>query len=910
MKTMYGKKSLMVYMALTVIPLLLAFILGMTVLDGYSRNRKREAGKLLELYKENITLIMQEQLNYAHGLVNMEPDVLRNADWFEWKAQELLSREGVAGITVFNGDTVQVALPEKDFKDDVGKDLRDFSYLYTLAKVVKAPVADGPITLPGTGQSVFLFLQPLLDDQDYRGEIAVALEETYVLSQLHLEMLRGQGYEYHLWKVNSQDGSKDVISSSDMGLDYSYAAKTEFYLPSQWTLSIIPSDGWVSSGTRFLIVGASMILGIILAALLICIYILYHRYAYYRRLGYMDRYTGLVNRNGFCRELDSWMRTDAPGFSIFYFSIDEYSRISLLAGTEEEYKYLRSIQDIIRDYVKNPYIAGRISEGSFAVAVKEVMTEQEKTDFAKGLALKLMWKIRIQGRKLFLSAGYQSASFPEDGSSPDVLLNRLTERYFHKVLEESPLHDLTEKCRLLAEGHTDVEFSEYTDYQMMELSKALNQYRKQAEQAAYFDRVFNIGNRRKFLRDVDMMISYDAKRRFRLYGIDIRSFSKYNELFSVATGDAILMEVIQRLGLIFGSSLYRVNGDVFMGISFEDIYKNHKMDETVSQIRKVFKQPIQVNGFVFTLDILMGICDYPIHAKTADSLLECIQSAINYAKIHQGFEADGIIAYNDTLLKLRQREGRILHLLKNSIRDKSLEVWYQPLFNLKQNAFTAAEALVRLPDGEGGYIDSGEMIRIAEKNGLVSQIGEYTMLHACGLMREQGWELGLEKMGVNLSVQQLLVEDGITRIAKLIKQTGVNPRSITLEITETVLIQSIEKAEGILKKLSEMGLHIALDDFGIGYSSLNYLMNLPVDSLKIDHTMTGRITESFKQFTLLQAIVKMADINHISVVVEGVETREELELIASTNAVYVQGFYYSRPLPPEKFRQFLLDSRT
>lgn len=910
MKTVLRKKSLLIYMALAVFPLLLAFILGMTVLEGYSGARKREAENLLGLYRENITLVMREQLNYARGLVNMEPYVLGDTDWFEWKARELLSREGVAGITVFNQDTVQIALPEADFKDDVGKDLKDFSYLYTLAKVVKEPVADGPITLPGTGQSVFLFLQPLLDNQAYQGEIAIALDEAYVISQMHLERLSGLGYEYHLWKVNSQDGSKDVISSSDAGLDFSYAAKTEFYLPSQWTLSIIPSSGWVSAGTRFLIMGSAMLLALILAVLLLCAFTFYRRYRAYRKLSYVDQYTGLFSRRGFCRELDGWTREKGPAFSIFYFSIDDYSRISLLAGMEEEHKYLRSIQGLIKDYVQNPYIAGRISEGSFAVAVKDAMTEQEMTDFAKGLALKLMWKIRIQGRKLFLSAGYQCASFPEDGGCPDILLNQLTKRYYSKVLEESPLHDLTKKCRLLAEGHTDVEFSEYTDYQMMELSMALNQYRKQAEQAAYYDQAFNIGNRRKLLRDVDMMISYDAKRRFRLYCIDICSFSKYNELFSVATGDAILKEVIQRLGLIFGASLYRINGDVFMGISFEDIYKHHKMDETVSRIQDVFKQPVQVNGFVFTLDILMGICDYPIHAKTADGLLECIQSAINYAKIQQSSGDGGVMAYNDTLLKLRQREGQILHLLKNSISSHSLEVWYQPIFNLKRGAFTAAEALVRLPDGEGGYVDSGEMIRIAEKNGLVSQIGEYTMLHACSLMQEQGRGLGLEIMGVNLSVQQLLVEDGIARITELLNHTGVNPRSITLEITETVLIQSIEKAEGILERLSEMGLRIALDDFGIGYSSLNYLMNLPVDSLKIDHSMTCGITRSSKQYAILQAIVEMADINHISVVVEGVETQEELELVASTNAVYVQGFHYSRPLPPDKFMQFLRDSRT
>ena len=125
----------------------------------------------------------------------------------------------------------------------------------------------------------------------------------------------------------------------------------------------------------------------------------------------------------------------------------------------------------------------------------------------------------------FLSANYQTAVYPKDGNSAEDLLNKLITDHYMRLYVESPAEDLTEKCRLLAAGRTDVEFSEYADYQLTELSKALNQYRKSVEQIAYFDPVYHIGNRMKYLKDVDMLISYDAKRYFRVYSMDIRSLA-------------------------------------------------------------------------------------------------------------------------------------------------------------------------------------------------------------------------------------------------------------------------------------------------------------------------------------------------------------------------------------------------
>lgn len=904
MKRIIKRRRIIYFFVLTLF-LLISAVFGLETQSRYAEERKADAGSILELYRENIVLVMREQLNYAQGLVGLASGTMKDSEWFQWKAEELMAMDGVSSILVFEGDTVYRAFPECVQEVMAGRNLKDLSYLYTLAKVVKEPVVEGPVIMEGTGETVFLFLQPVLEGRAYQGEIALALSEEYVKEKMNLESLYQLGYEYYLWKVNSQDGSKEVVASSNAMIDYSHAAKTEFYLPSQWNLSIMPIEGWIPRKRQFLYAAESILLWLLLSSLFVLSTALAKRYQYDRNIGNTDWQTGMLNRQGIGKELNAWIRKGEKAFSVFYFALEDYNRIALLAGPEKEEEYLKSIPVIMKDYIEGPYAAARISGEGFFVAVKEEMAEGEMSEFAKGLSLKMIWKIRHQGGKVFLNAKYQYVSYPEEGNDVRTLLRNLIEKYYSKLFRESSVRELTEKCRQLAAGRSNVEFGEYAEPWITDLSQAINHYRKQVEQAVYYDPVFGIGNRMKYIRDADMMIAYDERRRFRLYGVDIRSFGKYNELFSVETGDALLREVTKRLSAIFGSNLYRINGDVFLGISLDHASRDKENDEMISRIQEAFRIPVKVQEAVITLDAFIGVCDYPANARKPEKLLECLQSAINYGKVPEHGVTDGIVIFNNRLLEIRRREGKILQLIRDSIHEGTLEVWYQPIYQMKAGRFTAAEALVRLPDGTGGYISAGQMIEVAERNGLVCQIGEYVIHQACTFMKEKGEALGLGRVGINLSVQQLLVEDSAAHLLESIKKTGVHPGQVVLEITETILIQFMSKAEGIIRDLSENGIRISLDDFGIGYSSLNYLMNLPVHSLKIDRSMTSKINGSPKQYALLKAIIAMAKVNDIEVVVEGVENEEERRAIIDAEADYIQGFYYSKPLPQTELELFL-----
>ena len=225
--------------------------------------------------------------------------------------------------------------------------------------------------------------------------------------------------------------------------------------------------------------------------------------------------------------------------------------------------------------------------------------------------------------------------------------------------------------------------------------------------------------------------------------------------------------------------------------------------------------------------------------------------------------------------------------------------------HLVSGTYNAVEALVRLPAGNGTYFSAGQVVSLAERSGMVEVLGDYVLKKACKFIASHGSKLGLEHMGINLSVQQLLMGNSSNHLLTMIETAGADHKRITLEITESILIQSIEQASAILDKLREAGIRIALDDFGIGFSSLNYLSNLPVDVIKIDRSLTRQIPTNPKQHALLRAIVEMAKINSLTVVAEGIESQQEQSLIAALDIQFIQGFYYARPMPEEELTRFL-----
>lgn len=881
-------------LACSIIVLILLFtvVLYSQMRQTWIDTKQADAERVLHVYSENVALELKDGLNEASALAETAK-LMNGTAWFEKATAPILKKEGVLFVSLIKEETVVSALPETDYGTQVGKNLKDLSYIYTMAKVVKELVVEGPITLEDD-REVFLYVQPFLKGNTYLGEVVVALDSSYVLEQLNFSSLSKAGYDYEIWNINSENEGKDLVAVSREGIDFSNAAKTSINLPSEWNLSIQPVDGWISFVADLRIFVLCALLG---ASLLAVVYLLYKYRAQKRvimNMSLIDPQTGLFSQEGFNCELDRWLSRGPV--NLFYFVFEGYNQVTQLIGSEKEREFLESIPPRLEGFIENPFIAGRLSAGNFILALREEMDSQEKEDFAKGLSLELLLKIKLNGEKSFLTASYQYA-YCLQGSKAEVEIAALVRQYYNSRSEESPVRRLTEKCRKLIDGQSDVTFEEYTDLELMELSKVLNQYRKQVEQLAYFDPVFHVGNRLKYMRDVNMLINYDKKRKFRLFCVDICGFSQYNELFSADIGDQILREVVQRLLKLFGNSLYRINGDVFLGISLSD--EGEK--SFVSRLQKLLTMPVSAGNASFTLQVRVVVCQYPDHGKSPETLLERIQAALRFSK---GSD-QRLVLYDDKLDDMIRTEAEILHKLKSAIEEETLEVWYQPMAHLKSGKYISVEALTRLPDCKGGYFPAGKVVSLAERSGMAEQLGEYVLSRACHFMHTQGELLGLHHMGINLSVQQLLTENCADQLLNLISDSGVKTDRISLEITESILIQSIEQASVILNELRKTGIRIALDDFGIGYSSLNYLSNLPVDIIKIDKSLTKQILTDKKQHALVQSIVEMAKINDLTVVAEGIETEEEQKAFAALSVQYIQGFYYAKPMQEKQLIDFL-----
>lgn len=885
---------------------MILFILLLTVETGYRlqrgiiKIRRREAENILYYYNDKIMLQLQGNLNEADVLAQTALSAKEtDAGWFKRATAPLLKRDEVCFAFLFQGDRLTSALPANKFGNLEGKELDEFSYIFTMAKVVKDIVIEGPsvMTFDADGQEVFLFLQPIVKKNAYLGQAVVGIKRSYVLDQLGLNKLSAQGYDYELWRVEPQRGRKEMISNSRDGLDFSQAEKTEFYLPTQWNLSIQPSSGWITPAQRIGLIVFCLMLTVLLFMLSFFAGKFFIIRRTLKRSDVTDKWTALYNQKGFISQLDIWLLVENSPIMLFYFAMEGFSQTVQLISFEETKAFLKSISKRLEEYIHSPFLAGHLGNGNFLIAVREEMDEHQQESFAKGLALELLLKYHMDGKRNFLMPQYQYMCCRKAGNSAEAEVYKLIHAYYARISSESPVKALTEKCRQLIEGKHNVIFDEYTNPDMMELSKTLNRYRKQVDQLVYFDPVFNVGNRPKFLRDANTLISYDKKRRFNLFCLDICEFSQYNELFNADVGDEILHEVRRRLTRFFGSYLYRINGDVFLGISLSD----ENAELFADRLLKKFEFPITVKNFVFPLRVRISACQYPEHGDNPSDLIDCIQAALRFAKESE----KNIVIYNDTLDEIIRTEADIIRRLKDAIEQKTLEVWYQPIILLKNGVYSSVEALVRLPDGNGGYFPAGQVVSLAERNDIVERLGDYVLCHACTFMREHGEELGLAHIGVNLSVQQLLVRDSAGHLQELIRNSGANVKQITLEITESILIQSIDQAAEALEALQQAGIHIALDDFGVGYSSLNYLSNLPVDIIKIDRSLTKQILTNFKQHMLLKSIVEMASINGLKVVVEGVELEEEQKIIAASGVHYIQGYYYARPMPEKELISFL-----
>ncbi len=391
--------------------------------------------------------------------------------------------------------------------------------------------------------------------------------------------------------------------------------------------------------------------------------------------------------------------------------------------------------------------------------------------------------------------------------------------------------------------------------------------------------------------------------------IDLDDFKHINDGLGHQYGDILLQQIAAGLTGIPGirGHCYRMGGDEFIIIIGPELYG--ELGKMVANIKTLFNKPWYLMETEYFCTMSMGIAVFPDNSVDVHEITRMADVAMYEAKRSgkNGYAYYSSEVENSTAKRL-DIENNMRQAVSTGIDE--FVVFYQPVVNVNTQMCTSCEALVRWDSKALGFMGPGEFIPLAEYLGLITSIGDYVLEEAC--RRCKLWNDNGHPdfyINVNLSVVQLLQKNVVENIKRILDKTGVNPKNIVLEITESFAINDMQRVMDIITGLKKLGPRIALDDFGTGYSSLNYIKQLPLDIIKVDKTFIDDIVEDDYAQAFIKLIVDLSKTIGTKIVVEGVEHKEQFELLKSLGVDYIQGYYFGKPVPANIFEEKNLEGR-
>jgi len=393
--------------------------------------------------------------------------------------------------------------------------------------------------------------------------------------------------------------------------------------------------------------------------------------------------------------------------------------------------------------------------------------------------------------------------------------------------------------------------------------------------------------------------------RFAVLLVDLDQFKAVNDSLGHAAGDELLIEVSRRLRAAVrpADTLARFGGDEFV-LVLNEVAAVGEIEAVIDAVCRCLRHPIELADLEVHVSLSVGVSIYPGHGTDRETLLKHADVAMYQAKRagRSGFRfyAPAMSAFTRERLVLEND-------LRRAVRASEFRLLYQPQADTRDGDIESVEALIRWDHPRLGMLPPASFIPLAEESGLIIPIGEWVLREACrqaGKWRASGLSL---RVAVNLSAQQLREKELTETVQAALAASGLDPRYLELELTESVVMQEAESSVRILRRLSDCGVSIAVDDFGTGYSSLSYLRRLPLRRLKIDGSFVREILTGREAAAIVRAIVSLAASLDLGVIAEGVETREQLETIARLGCEHFQGFFCSPPVEAAELPQRLGD---
>lgn len=419
---------------------------------------------------------------------------------------------------------------------------------------------------------------------------------------------------------------------------------------------------------------------------------------------------------------------------------------------------------------------------------------------------------------------------------------------------------------------------------------------------AFHDYLTKLPNQHYFQQFMQKLSEAAQPSPLALLFLDLDRFKSVNDAFGHDFGDLLLVATAKRLTESLPSSahVFRYGGDELI-IILEGAGKA-EADQTARQIIHLFEEPFVLNEIEITTSTSIGISLFPHDGENRDTLIKKADHAMYIAK-RSGKQQYRF--YHSAEGDMHDQYFKMEPLLKKAIRRQELSIVYQPQVNLHTCEVHGVEALLRWNSAEIGFVSPAEFIPIAEESGLIVTIGEWVIRTACLQMNEwQQQGMRPVKVSVNVSIRQFYHTEFVDMLQAIIEETGIDPRFLELEITESIA-SSGDIVIGILQQLKELGVHVSIDDFGTGYSSLRYLREFPIDCLKIDQSFMRDLTEGKKGEDIVSTIITLAHNLDLITVAEGTETKEQVKRLKALGCDVAQGYYFSRPLPPEECLEWM-----
>ncbi|PHQ14592.1 GGDEF-domain containing protein [Marinobacter profundi] len=395
-----------------------------------------------------------------------------------------------------------------------------------------------------------------------------------------------------------------------------------------------------------------------------------------------------------------------------------------------------------------------------------------------------------------------------------------------------------------------------------------------------------------------------GSQRLALLHLNIDAFRNLNESLGYQQSDQLIVKLAERLraSLRRVDSLMRIGGDEF-AIIVEKVEDSLDVTQVIRKVVTALNEPLTIGGQTLVVSASLGVATYPEAGNTAENLLRRANRAMFEAKRDAG---TSYRFYDQNLHVTAGHQLRLEADLRNALRNRELELYYQPRIDLATEEVRGVECLLRWNHPERGLISPEEFIPVAERSGLIVPIGYWVIEQACGRLRDAA-ELGHPGLvfAVNLSFRQFHDRKMTETIFRIIYNANVDTSLLELELTESAMMHDPEYAQRCLRELNQLGISFALDDFGTGFSSLSNLQHLPIALVKIDKSFVQDLGHSADAEHIIRAIISLAHSLQISVVAEGVETEDQLDFLRQQHCDEIQGYFYARPMRWPDLMHFL-----